>query len=294
MALRTIQSLLNEVQTRLAEAPGTLDARQAIAKVAADHLTQVANKIDRSRPSKEATQLAAHQLMGSLFQQLGDAQKAKEQFAKGLSVAQELVHNSDSSRHNLAQMLRDMGQISMSADRDMAASLNYYQEAIKVRKDILEHPNAGAGTLRTPFSVKMDLAEDSHASVQPSIDWVMSPRPSPIFRRRWTCTISWSKPISRVLTSAACLSCSDGNDIIGPCRRISRSLVAVGEMTFYLGDKQTGRQRYREALGMLDEMLREHPKDIKLKHEIARISGNCGELQDDDLAARKLLERGQN
>ena len=133
LALRTIQSLLNEVQTRLAEAPGTLDARQAIAKVAADHLTQVANKIDRST-SKEATQLAAHQLMGSLFQQLGDAQKAKEQFAKGLSVARELVHNSDSSRHNLAQMLRDMGQISMSADRDMAASLNYYQEAIKVSK----------------------------------------------------------------------------------------------------------------------------------------------------------------
>ena len=73
----------------------------------------------------------------------------------------------------------------------------------------------------------------------------------------------------------------------------ARSLVAVGEMTFYLGDKQTGRQRYREALGMLDEMLREHPKDIKLKHEIARISGNCGELQDDDLAARKHLERGR-
>ena len=252
LALRTIQSLLNEVQTRLAEAPGTLDARQAIAKVAADHLTQVADgSIDRR--VRKPPQLAAHQLMGSCFQQLGDAQKAKEQFAKGLSVARELVHNSDSSRHNLAQMLRDMGQISMSADRDMAASLNYYQEAIKVRKDILEHPNAGAGTLRTPFSVKMDLAED-YARVGATIYRLGDVAEAlPYFQKALDLR---RELVETYLTSPDLGSMSELQRRQRYHRTLqadfARSLVAVGEMTFYLGDKQTGRQRYREALGMLD------------------------------------------
>lgn len=107
--------------------------------------------------------------MGKLFQELGEAKKAKEQFTKGLEIARQRIiikKGSDASRGNLAAILLNMGDITMEADRDLEAVLKHYQEALQVREDILLHPSAEFGGPSKPFYVLLYLAEDYFRQAQ--------------------------------------------------------------------------------------------------------------------------------
>src|SRR5262249_4088729 len=140
----------------------TQEVRMAVAKLALDGLNRVADKVDQST-SKEATMLSVHQLMGKLFQELGEGKKAKEQFTKALEIARLRVvirKGSDASRGNLASILRSMGEMTMETDRDLEAVLKYYREALQVREDILHHPSPEPGTPAKRFYVLLYMAED--------------------------------------------------------------------------------------------------------------------------------------
>ena len=281
LAVRTIQLVVQKIQQQLSEAPGTQAVRKEILDLANAEIVRVANKVDSST-SKEATQLAIHRQLGLVFKDLGESEKAFEQFSKAETLARERIvikQGSDASRTNLALVLIELGEIGLEYRRDLQLALKYYEEVVAIHTGILDHPNAGDGTAAQPFVVKQALAE-GYMRVAATIYRSGNPAEAMAWFQR-------GLDLRRELV-AAVPNDPDLAKLPEPARRmqvelplqldLSRSLLAVGDVSFRLRDKTAAVQFYSEGLAMREKLAADLPKILGLKHELARTYGNFGEI----------------
>ena len=141
LALNTIQKLVILTQSQL-NTPGTSDFKKSVLDTALGSIGQVSENYEKST-SKEATAAAIHQQLGTLFQQLGQSEKALDQYQRLLAISAERVkikEYSDPSRKNLATAHLSLADVGMAVGRDMNAALEHYREALKLWQDIYDHP----------------------------------------------------------------------------------------------------------------------------------------------------------
>lgn len=150
LAVKTIQLLVQKVQQRLSDAPATQAVRKEIFDLASDGLKEVADKVDSST-SKDATQLAILQGLGSLFAQLGETAKAYEQFKRAEVIARgrvQVKEGSDASRSNLAAILRSLGQTTQEVSRDMRVAQQLYERCRATMRELIAYDANESGYQR--------------------------------------------------------------------------------------------------------------------------------------------------
>jgi serine/threonine protein kinase len=162
LALNSVQSLITQTNDRL-QAPGLFEIRQALLETALANVDQVADVYDKAPSNKEATTAAALVSLGTIYRQLGQAQRAERQFEKALDITKARVvikKGSDPSRRNLALVYSNLGATAEELDRDMDASLDYHKKALTLFEDIDEHPMLADSPLPRPM-IRANLAEAS-------------------------------------------------------------------------------------------------------------------------------------
>jgi serine/threonine protein kinase len=273
LAVRTIQLVVQQVQRRLSDAPATQAIRKEILDIAIENLKRVADKVDEST-SKDATQLAILRELGTLFQQLGEASKSFEQFRQAEDLARERVivkNGSDSSRLNLALILHLLGHATQEVNRDMRAAQKCYEESLRIRQDVLDKPFQGDGNAAVPDVVRFDLSE-SHARVGTTIYRLGNPAAAlPHFQE----ALELRSQLSESYPPGAALP---DNRMRSLPVDIERTKLAIGEMSFRLGDRDKANAIYAAGTSTFDGYLLKNSAVVSLKHETARIHGNYGDI----------------
>jgi tetratricopeptide (TPR) repeat protein len=140
-ALGTLQALIVAVQKDL-NVPRLYAFRKKLLDLALARVNIVANIYDKST-SREATALAANLELAKIYRELGEGEKAHKGFEKCLAIARERVkikEGSDSSRQNLANVCLELAGSGQAYRRDMNASMELNNEAVKIWEDIVNNP----------------------------------------------------------------------------------------------------------------------------------------------------------
>jgi serine/threonine-protein kinase len=284
VALTTLQRLISKVQdeTGLEAAPETVEFKRFMMQTALEGVQQVSKRGEGST-SLEATQAAAHMQLGQMFKQLGKGKEALAEFRKVYAIAKARVvlkHGTDASRRNLAAALLMLAEMDKEVGRDMQAALAHNKESLALWEDIDQHPKAdeqGQG-LTKKSDVKSGLAELNTRVGVTHLRLGDPARAMPYFRK--------ALAIRRELSQA-----EPGN--LGYRLDVARSLLAVGDNSFRLGDREAV-ARFGECLGIVEDVFRQKPKVLGVKQELARARSLTGDYHlrvGEPEKARPLLGR---
>ena len=279
LALQTIQTMISKVQQQLSEVPGTQQLKKDLLQTAMIEMKKVEDLIDKST-SKEATQLAIHVQLGGLFRQLGETDKAAQQFEKALAIARDRIvikEGSDASRANLAACLRHMGDIVQERTRDMETSARYFEEALAVRQSIVDHPKPMGDDTKLVLVLE-ELGED-HTRLGALVYRLGDPaRALPhfqkaLFLRQQLLDQFEEEPLLKTLPEPA------RKGLRGKWEQaLARSNLAVGEMSFRMGDTKAAIAAYTAELAVRQRLFDANPKVLGNKFELARTHGNFADI----------------
>ena len=264
LALRSIQSLIVQTQQRLQE-PGLADIRKGLLEVALQNVDGVAGVYERSS-SKEATAMSALTELGGIYRLLGQPEKASQQFLKALEIARERVNikkGSDPSRTNLAIVFTHLGQVTQESNRDLKASLDYFQKALALFEDVDQHPML-ADTPTPKPAVRFNLSE---AYKNVGVHYVRVGQPAealPYFEKSYA--------IARDLATT---QPADANLQV----TLTKAALAIGSMAFRLGDRTRGGAFLAEARQRAETLLAPRPASIPAKQNLADVIFLAGETK---------------
>ena len=284
-ALTTVQVLIDQTTQKL-QGTGLYDIQQALLAVALQNVDLVANSYN-SGTSKEATTMAALVALGDIYRKLGQLEKASQYFLKGADIAKERVvikKGSDPSRRNLAIVYTNLGNVAQEWNRDLKASLDYYQKALALYEDIDQHPMLADNPIPRP-SVRASLV-DAHKLVGAYYTRVgQYAEASPYFDKAYS--------IVRELATAQPAD-------VGLQMGLSKAALSVGYTALHLGDRARGATFMSEARQKAEALLAARPTVALVKQNLADVlylnadtvayAGNLGGARTDMQTALKLYE----
>ena len=276
LALETIKTLIHKIQDQLQNVPRSQQLKQELLQTAVDGLKQVGQKASQSSSSEVAMGLAAaYMKMGLVYRQIGLTEPAFDYVKQchEINLKQAAALQSDRAKRNLAAsftVLADMS-LELPADKDMAATLDYYQKALGLpRRTVPSTPWLTGGT-DAPLprkEVEQGLAE---TYTRVGVTYVRKGDPAQA-RAMFLKALALREDLSH--------SYPDEVEVL---QDLARSLYAVGEMSYRMGDDVAGRKHFEDCLKIREKLFLAHPDDAKLRLELARW---CGALGDNDIRSR--------
>jgi serine/threonine-protein kinase len=276
LALRSFGTLIDEVQRQIGDNPGMQTLKGKLLETALDGLDRVAKSDEDSRLLGQSM-AAAYMKMGQLFQQMGQSEKAFLQYQKCHEIIQALAAKNpegDVAQANLAATYTMLGEMSLELRRDMRASLDYYQKALDLRKELTKRTQsekrpavgvAGIGGLlateRYILKVKQEFAE-SHTRIGVTFLRLGEPPKAQEYFLE-------AHRLREGLAKAAPENLSALLDV-------ARSHNALGEVRFRLRDWPKAREEFAKALALCEKAVNAEPKNPRYQFELANTLGNSG------------------
>jgi tetratricopeptide (TPR) repeat protein len=280
LALRSFGTLIEEVQKQIGDSPGTQALKLKLLETALDGLDKVAKSDEDSRLLGQSM-AAAYMRIGQLFQQTGQSEKAFVQYEKCHAIVKALAAKDPDgpvAQANLAATLTMLGEMSLELRRDVQASLDYYQQALALRKAIAARP---PDEKLDPARLRQDLAE-SHTRV--GVTYLRLGEP-----------VRAAGYFGDALAIREELAARDGKNL--PLQLdVARSHTALGEVRFRARDWPAAKDHFARALAVCERVRAADPDGPRYQLELANTLGNIGvfSLRTGDLAeADKHLPRGQ-
>lgn len=264
LALDTIKTLIHKVQNQLDNAPRTQQLKKELLKSAAEGLDHVRQRAQGANSVEVAYAVAAvHWRMGLVFKDLGESEEAFKHIRHCHQINLDQLQAqpaSDRAKSNLATSYSILGDMTLELQRDPAASLNYYQDAMRLREAVYRQPRDpqdGAGAKR----VRQGLAE-TYSRMGATYMRNGDPRQARDYFRK---------------TMALCeeLVQRDPKDLI-VLQDLARTYYAVGEMSFRLHDTDAGKDYFNKCLEIRERLYRDHPTDPRIMQELALWCGTQG------------------
>ncbi|HEV3449406.1 MAG TPA: protein kinase [Gemmataceae bacterium] len=266
LALDTVKTLIHKVQDQLENAPRTQALKKALLQTAAEGLEQVSQRAKGSTSNEVAIAFAAVRMkMGLVYRQLGETEEAFKHVLESHRINEEQAKaqpDSDRAKSNLAASYTVLAEMSLEMRRDLAASLDYYQKALKLREELYQQPHHQEGAPK-PKSIKQGLAE-TYIRVGATV----LRKGDPARARDY-----FLKALQ--LREELAADYADDNDVL---QDLARSYHAVGEMCLRLQQTDLGKQYFGKCLKLRERLFQANPNDLKLKLELARWCGTLGEL----------------
>jgi serine/threonine-protein kinase len=290
VALGTIQALIDKVQKRLDEAPGTQELKRDLLETALGCVQQVSKRAEGAT-SIAPTRAAAHMQLGQLFQQLGKSQEALAEFHKVYEITKARVvlkQGSDASRRNLAAALMMLADMDRELGRDMRASLAHCKEALALWEDIDRNPKAddkGEG-LASRVEVLDGVAELSTRVGATYLRLGDPAQAAGYFRK--------ALANRRELANLPADKLEQPQFALGYRLGLARSLLAIGDTSFRIDDRSTAVASFDECLRIVEELYAQKPNIRALKQELARACTLIGDFHlrgGETEMARPLYER---
>jgi eukaryotic-like serine/threonine-protein kinase len=280
LALGSFGTLIDEVQKKIGDSPGTLPLKLKLLETALEGLDKVAKNDEDSRLLGQST-AAAYMKIGQLYQQMGQSEKAFAQYQRCHEIVRSMADKDPDgpvAQANLAASLTMLGEMSLELRRDIQTSLDYYQQALALRSAIVNRP---PDEKLDPIKIRQDLSE-SHTRV--GVTYLRLGEPG-----RATGYFSDALKIREHLVERQPTNLELQLDV-------ARSRTALGEVRFRSRDWTTARDHFAKALEICDRAQQTEPDNPRNKQELANILGNFGVflLRTADLPeAQKHLTRGQ-
>jgi tetratricopeptide (TPR) repeat protein len=280
LAVGTVQSLITQANEKL-QGPGLYDIRLGLLEVALQNVDGVASAYLRGT-SKEATALAAMVGIGDIYRQLGEPAKASQQFLKALEIAKERVtikNGSDASRRNLALVYSSLGAVSQELNRDLKASLDYYQKSLALFEDIDQHPMLADSPMPKPL-IRASLAQAYQLVGVYYFRVGQLPGGLPYYEKCYA--------IVRELAAA------QPDDVVLQVS-LTKAALAIGSTTLRMGDRTRGAAMLAEARQRAESLLTARPAEPRAKENLADVLFMIAETQGqagDVRGARTNLQLG--
>ena len=138
LALRTLESVIFDIQRKLDGVPGTQQVQRGMLETALHGLKQVARSV-ASAPAVDRNTLVAHHDLGDIFLQVGGAdatEQARQQFTRALEIAESLAAaepREAQAQRDLAVMHSKMGNVLLQVGASKQA-LEHYQQSLEIRR----------------------------------------------------------------------------------------------------------------------------------------------------------------
>jgi tetratricopeptide (TPR) repeat protein len=271
LALRALGTLIDKVQEQIGETPGMQPLKATLLTTALEGLDKVANSDDDKRLHGQFI-AGAYMKMGNLFQQLGQSDKAYEQYLKCheiiKSMAEKDWEGAEVARDNLASTFTVLGMMSRELKHDLRAAVGYYQQAFDIRRDLLSRGIKRPEKL-DPTKLKGRFAE---SSTLVGVTYLLLGEPT-----RAAEFFDRARSIRQELVDAAPTDTPANVEAARSYRLdLARSYNALAEVHVRSRDWTAARADYAQALAINEAVHREQPANPKYRLELANTFGNQG------------------
>ncbi len=284
LALGTLYTFVDKVQTQLDEAPRTQKLKRELLDTAIEGLDKVADKAEQTT-SINATLLMAYVQYAEMYAKTGQTEKAIEGYTKCLAMAKqraaekaEEMGDHDSSQYNVAAVASTLGQLILTHHHDPTAALELFQQALAICEALDAKPRSVEGLLtEEQLAALLDETRTKIAALHYVQGAPAAARP--LFLQAL-----------EARRKAAEASPEDPNVLLD----LARSVHAVGEIEFLLGNRPQGFDLYDECLAIQEKLVGEYPHVVPLAIDLGITHGDYGDLciRSDDLeGARRSYDR---
>jgi serine/threonine-protein kinase len=269
LAVEAVRTLVREAQKEIGDNPTLQPLKLKLIEMALADLDKVAKTDENSRLLGQVV-AGAYMQMGDLFRQLGQSEKAYTQYEKCHKIIAAMVAKEpegDVGQANLAATLQVLGQMSLELRRDVKAALEFYQQALEIRKNLNQRQLSAK---LNPAQVRQDLAES-----YTRVGVIFLRLGEPAKARDY---------FQEALTLRQEMAASAGSDPAAQLD-VARSFNALGEVEFRARRWSEARMRFQEALDRCERVHQEHATIPRYQFELANTLGNFGvfELRTGDL-----------
>ncbi len=278
--LLLIQTVVDEIQTQLEQAPGTENLKKTLLETGLEALRKLSSTLNGSR-STETTELVARMRLGNTFRRLGSTKEAMQEYLNSHTIAWRRASDfpdNAAAQGNLAAVLSTLGEMRHELEHDMAASLDCHRQALAIWRKLSGRSPGSKGELK-PLDVTRSLAE---ALTNLAVGLLREGNPreaAELFEE----TIGFRRKLLDEFPDDRSLH-----------QDLARSYQAIGESAFLLGDIEKSREYYARCLAANEEILAADREDLGSQVELASALGNHGDigLRTGDLdGARRDFER---
>jgi hypothetical protein len=269
LALRALGTLIDKVQEQIGETPGMQPLKATLLTTALEGLDKVASSDADSRLHGQFI-AGAYMKMGNLFQQLGQSDKAYDQYLKCHAIIKSMAEKdwegAEVARDNLATTYTVLGMMSRELKHDLRAAVGYYQQAFDIRRDLLSRGIKRPEKL-DPTKLKGRFAE---SSTLVGVTYLLLGEPT-----RAAEFFDRARAIRQELVDKAPTDTPANAEAARSYRLdLARSYNALAEVHFRSRDWPTARADYAKALAINEAVHREQPANPKYRLEWANTLGN--------------------
>ena len=279
--LLLIQTVVDEIQTQLEQAPGTENLKKTLLETGLEALRKLSSTLNGSR-STETTELVARMRLGNTFRRLGSTKEAMQEYLNSHTIAWRRANDfpdNAAAQGNLAAVLSTLGEMRHELEHDMEASLDCHRQSLAIWRKLSGRPTAGSKGELKPLDIARSLAE---ALTNLAVGLLREGNPREaveLFEE----TIGLRRKLVDEFPDDRSLH-----------QDLARSYQALGESAFLLGNIGQSREYYTRCLATNEEILAADSEDLGSQVELASALGNHGDigLRTGDLdGARRDFER---
>jgi serine/threonine-protein kinase len=305
LALQTLNMLTTKVQRRLYRQAGLQDLKRDLLQTAMAGLRRVADQISL-QGRKQRNISDAYLQMGILATESGDSEQAYAYFERCRDLMRAgLEHepHNDRWKTRLAEAYLNLGELSVQARRDMKKALECYEEALKLRKEIIATPDEERERENkklppelwlVPFLLKLNLSEaytrvglthyfmgDSEKAEAPILE-------SLAIRQRlvtevlggeaaWTLSatpMTMGNPLAVVTSTPWMITLASEQR-----QHLARNYHLLAEIYYHSRNLEKSRDYYGRCVGIREAALKQDPQDFRLRADLAQFYGYYGNMQ---------------
>lgn len=265
LALGTLQTFVDKVQTQLDEAPRTRKLKKELLDTAIEGLDRVSGIAEKTT-SIGATLLMAYVQYADMAAKSGETDEAMRLYAKCLALAEQQAADKsdhDASQANLATVATLFGEMTLELERDPAAALAAYRQALAIAERLASKPRSVEGVV-TEDQVAQ-LLDESRTKIAALLLQQGDPENAmPLFREV-------------LATRRAAVDAAPDDD--DARLLMARSAHAVGEAAYLLGDAAESHRLYDECVAVQESLLAANPNNVPLEIDLAILHGDYGEIR---------------
>lgn len=283
LVTENMQLILDEVDAKLSQVPAVTETRLSML----ESIVKAWDKIDASvRDDEEGTAvptlMVARQKIAGVYVSLGKLDLADQEYRKLYDIAKHRItvkQGTDGARYNLAAVCNNLGDARQQVHRDMVRSREYFEEALGLIRDILQHPKPDPklGGMKK-YIVKLMLGDTLQNL---GVSYLRSGQLQEASRYFEEALAEREKLLQFIKTDPEFAAEQEfRRRAVESFINISldKSYLSEAEVLFRLGNTAAAEKLNLAAVQRRKEIFEAKPDDLTNKVEYARFSGHAGEF----------------
>lgn len=208
-----------------------------------------------------------HQQIGDLMLRLGEGKEALRQFEEGYRIVKQAADeqpDSDKARANLGHMLMRLGDVALEANGEAALARDYYQRGWNLQHEVSTRPRG------SDFPAEQSAIVLSHHAVHLGRALLALGHPaeaSKQFEQALKLRRQWAESVANRPEANSSRS------------YLVEAYMGLGTAAWHCEDAKAFEQSFHEALQIGEALVKERPRFVDYKNDLAEVYAAQGEGQ---------------